>query len=75
MSALTPEWVNKPTNEIGDLEGKIERLTKFVATEKFKQLSLTQQGLFIEKLTAMWTSHYILIKRIGEYRNEKGETK
>ena len=34
MSALTPEWVNKPTNEIGDLEGKIERLTKFVATEK-----------------------------------------
>ena len=75
MSTLTPEWVNKLTNEIGDLEGKIDKLAKFLATEKFKQLSLTQQGLLVEQLSAMWTYHYILIKRIGEYRNEKGETK
>ena len=74
MSNSTPEWVNRVTKEVEDLEGKIERLTKFLNTEKFKQLSSKQQDLLIEQLTAMWTYHYILIKRIGEYTKE-GETK
>ena len=73
MSNSTPEWVNKVSKEVEDLEGKIDKLAKFLNTDKYKELSSKQQALLSEQLPAMWVYRRILVQRIGEYT--KGETK
>ena len=76
MSNSTPEWVNRVIKEVEDLERKIDKLAKFLNTDKYKQLSSKQQALLSEQLPAMWIYRRILVQRIEDYAKEtKGETK